>query len=278
MVQFTPRLSAPAANNKYWINTAFGGYNKCITINKSTGAVLPNCTGYAWGRFCEEANILDCKLARTNAENWYGNTADGYKRGKTPKLGAVICWRKGQAGVASDGAGHVGIVEVINDDSIVVSMSAYNGTRWYTRTFAKGSYSYNSLIFQGFIYNPYIIDEPSPKKSIDEIAQEVIDGKWGNGSARWTKLTNAGYTEAEQKQIQAKVNELMADKNALKVGDKIKIVKSGNSRPDGKGNTSYGINWIRYIKKIYKNSAYPYQVGNDTGITGYYKANALKKV
>ena len=35
---------------------------------------------------------------------------------------------------------------------------------------------------------------PEPaKKSNDEIAQEVIDGKWDNGEARKKKLTEAGY-------------------------------------------------------------------------------------
>ena len=32
-----------------------------------------------------------------------------------------------------------------------------------------------------------------PKKSLDEIAQEVISGKWGNGEERKKRLTEAGY-------------------------------------------------------------------------------------
>lgn len=67
--------------------------------------------------------------------------------------------------------------------------------------------------------------------------------------------------------------------DSLKVGDKVKIIGKGNSRKDGKGKTSGGIGYTRYILKIYPNYAYPYQVGNAKGtITGYYKANALKKV
>lgn len=41
------------------------------------------------------------------------------------------------------------------------------------------------------------------KKSIDEIADEVINGKWGNGSERKRKLEAAGYSYA---QVQAAVN------------------------------------------------------------------------
>lgn len=44
------------------------------------------------------------------------------------------------------------------------------------------------------------------KKSVTELAKEVIAGKWGNGSDRKNRLTQAGYDYAT---VQAKVNELM---------------------------------------------------------------------
>lgn len=43
-------------------------------------------------------------------------------------------------------------------------------------------------------------------KSIDDIAKEVIDGKWGNGTLRKEKLTAAGY---DYKVVQKRVNELL---------------------------------------------------------------------
>lgn len=42
-------------------------------------------------------------------------------------------------------------------------------------------------------------------KSLDEIAKEVIKGKWGNGVERRANLINAGYNYA---MVQARVNEL----------------------------------------------------------------------
>ena len=45
------------------------------------------------------------------------------------------------------------------------------------------------------------------KKSVKEIAKEVINGKWGNGSDRKNKLTAAGYNYDE---VQKCVNELLA--------------------------------------------------------------------
>ena len=43
-------------------------------------------------------------------------------------------------------------------------------------------------------------------KSLDEIAKEVLDGKWGNGADRKKRLTQAGY---DYSQVQAKVNALL---------------------------------------------------------------------
>jgi CHAP domain. len=57
---------------------------------------MTNCVGYVWSRFFEIVGSRQ-KLAKGNAENMY-NGKDGYKRGQTPKLGAVACWRKGKAG------------------------------------------------------------------------------------------------------------------------------------------------------------------------------------
>ncbi len=45
-----------------------------------------------------------------------------------------------------------------------------------------------------------------PAKTVEEIAKEVIRGKWGNGQERKKRLTDAGYDYAA---VQKKVNELM---------------------------------------------------------------------
>jgi len=49
--------------------------------------------------------------------------------------------------------------------------------------------------------------EPKPKKTIDELAKEVLAGKWGNGSARKKALTEAGYNYDA---VQDKVDELLS--------------------------------------------------------------------
>ena len=44
------------------------------------------------------------------------------------------------------------------------------------------------------------------KKSIDEVAREVIQGKWSNGAERKKRLTNAGY---DYNEVQKKVNQMI---------------------------------------------------------------------
>lgn len=56
--------------------------------------------------------------------------------------------------------------------------------------------------------------QPAPKKTIDEIAKEVLDGKWGNGNERVKKLKEAGY---DPDAVQKRVNELLAPKKSIDV-------------------------------------------------------------
>lgn len=66
-------------------------------------------------------------------------------------------------------------------------------------------------------------EEPKPqpaysKKSVDELAREVIAGKWGNGSDRKNSLTKAGY---DYDKVQTRVNEILTDKPAKKSIDEL---------------------------------------------------------
>lgn len=161
---FKQRTSAPSGTEKFWTRPEHGGLNLCIQV-RDNGSVIPNCTGYAYGRFLEEAHLSQCRLSRANAENWFGN-ADGYPRGSTPKLGAVMCWRKGSTSTSTDGYGHVAIVEQINPDgSVECSMSNYplEGKplpAWERKTYYPPYNTSTGLTFQGFIYNPALEVDP----------------------------------------------------------------------------------------------------------------------
>lgn len=66
-------------------------------------------------------------------------------------------------------------------------------------------------------------------------------------------------------------------KPTLNVGDTVKIIGTGNGSSYGTSNTAYGLGWTRQILGIYEGRPFPYRVGNSTGTTGFYKANALEK-
>lgn len=57
----------------------------------------------------------------------------------------------------------------------------------------------------------YLAKLESQKKTVSELAQEVLDGKWGNGADRKKKLTEAGY---DYTAVQTEVNKLATKPSA----------------------------------------------------------------
>ena len=117
----------------------------------------------------------------------------------------------------------------------------------------------------------------APAKSVDEVAKDVIAGKYGNYPERKALLEAEGYNYAE---VQSHVDAMLAPapSTGLKVGDRVRIINVGNGSSYGDSNAAYGLGWIRTILKIYEGRPFPYQVGNNTGTTGFYKADALEKI
>lgn len=222
---FTVRTAKPGAGNKCYIRQATGGWNSCIqgSPTDSQCNVLANCVGYANGRFNEiyneitgnrsnKYNTLNC-----NAENFIERARNaGLEVGQTPRAGAIMCWQKGATLSGSDGAGHVAVVERVNSDgSVYTSESGYGSSAFWnqTRYNSNGRWGIGSgYTFRGFIYNPAVKEtqptpQPTPKKSLDEIAKDVIAGKYGNYPERKTRLEAEGYNYS---QVQGRVNEILA--------------------------------------------------------------------
>ena len=84
---------------------------------------------------------------------------------------------------------------------------------------------------------------PAPTlKSIEVVAQEVLDGKWGSGDTRKQKLTAAGYNYDA---VQKKVNEILENKKPysnLKENDYIggNVVRIGQATSNENGNLTGG--------------------------------------
>lgn len=102
--------------------------------------------------------------------------------------------------------------------------------------------------------------QTTKKKSLDTIAKEVKNGKWGNEPQRSKKLKAAGYTAAEIKTIQSKVNALLAKKTTKKTSAKYYTVKKGDTLSkiaEKNGTTVQKIAKLSGIKNV--NKIYPGQ-------------------
>lgn len=255
------RITKPGAADKYYIRKKSGGYSTCIQ-GKPTDEncdVLSNCVGYACGAFNEEHEFgyekyhLNC-----NAENFIERAiASGLSVVKDPVPGGIMVWRRGTLS-NSDGAGHVAICteEIVKgsteaEDYVITSDSSYGGKAFLRikRKRGAGNWGANSkYTYRGCIvpegYKPTPKPEPTPEP------------------------------QPEPKPTPA---------NELKVGDKVKIIATGNGSAYGTSNKAYGLGWTRYITKIYEGKPFPYQVGNkgktdSKNTTGFYAKSALQKI
>lgn len=213
------RTTKPTSGNKFFITKSKGGYSTCIqgSPTDSQCNVLSNCVGYACGRFNEIIGAMKYPSLNCNAENFIERAKNTYglEISSVPTLGGIMVWQKGILS-GNDGAGHVAVVEkIIDSNTIYTSESGYGGSAFWnsTRRNTNGRWGLGSAYtFRGCIVNPAIgkvvapTPTPSAKKSVDEVAKEVIRGEWGNGDERYNRLTNAGYNYNE---VQAKVNELL---------------------------------------------------------------------
>lgn len=283
---FTMRTSKPGAGNKYYIRKAQGGYSNAI-VGKPTDKdcnVLSNCVGYAYGRFNEIGGYGYCKyLAPVNAENFM-QYKGSLKTGMTPKVGAVMVWEG-----AGSHAGHVAIVEKVYDNNHVYTSESGWGSStpfWNQHRYNNnGRWGLSSTYkFLGFIYNPAVKEEvkvviPYEGVSDEELAARVWKGEFGNGQDRKNKLgIRYAAVQALVDKGVGKPAPVAPATPQLSKGDKVKIIGTGNGSSLGNANVAYGIGWNRQIIRVWEGRAYPYQVGNANGTTGFYKADALQKL
>lgn len=134
-----------------------------------------------------------------------------------PKVGDAVVYDWQDSGVGDcRGAGdHIGIVTKAGSTSFTVTEGNMTGGKVGTRTM-----SVNGRYIRGFITPKYAdiaralggatiptdTDPDTTGKSIEEIAKEVIAGKWGSGTDRRNRLQAAGYAYST---VQAKVNEIL---------------------------------------------------------------------
>lgn len=156
---------------------------------------------------------ISCSQLITLAQNmgiWQEN--DGY----IPKSADAVLydWDDSGMGDNTGNPDHIGVVETVNETAGTFIVIEGN----YSNCVKRRTMEINGKYIRGFICPKYdqdpvvAIPEFPTSAWIDEAAQEVIAGKWGNGTDRKENIYNA---------IQNRVNELSPTGNTLKSVDEV---------------------------------------------------------
>lgn len=119
-----------------------------------------------------------------------------------PSVGWLVLydWDDNGSGDNQGSSEHVGVIYKVNKKTFEVIEGNKSDSVSTRKINIDGKY------IRGFIAVKYDTVTPLGKKSIKEVAQEVIKGLWGNGEARKKKLEASGY---DYYKVQKKVNELL---------------------------------------------------------------------
>ena len=176
MANFSPQLVIPAAGNPYYNTKSVGGYSPCALgnpKNRNKGLnVLPNCVGYAVGRFNEigDYGYIKYLAAKGNACDFIDIAKkQGLLITQRPTVGGCMVWKGGEGGY-----GHVAIPELDLGNRFICSESEYYGKQFvvYQRfgsNWADGCYWMGkSYTYLGCITNPAVKEEKDMTKAETE--------------------------------------------------------------------------------------------------------------
>lgn len=121
---------------------------------------------------------------------------------RVPNVGDIVFydWNDNGIGDCKGHADHTGIVESVTGKTFIVIEGNYQDS------VKRRVLTVNQKYLRGFGVPNYTTGVVNTKKSVEEIAREVIAGKWGNGSTRKKNLVDAGYDYAL---VQNAVNKIL---------------------------------------------------------------------
>lgn len=149
---------------------------------------------------------------------WYTNYVSSSVREKYPcwiaewssrctYKGSYVMWQNSTARVAGSGTGDIDHDFSYVDFPAIIKAGGYNGYKKQDTKPSKPS------------------KPTTKKKTVEELAQEVIAGKWSAGEERKKKLTAAGY---DYSAVQSRVNELMKQYQSKSIDEIALEVIRGN--------------------------------------------------
>ena len=202
-------------------------------------------TGLAGIFPCVECSCENMITLAKKAGIWVEN--DAY----VPSTGDVILydWDDSGSGDCTGWSDHVGIVVSVSGSMINVIECNKNNTVGYRNIAVNGRY------IRGYITPKYksAVTPTAGKKTVAEVAKEVISGVWGNGDARKTALSNAGYNYDE---VQAAVNKLLKGetvtpaKSVAEIAQEVINGKWGNGEDRKSRLTAAGYDYSEVQQKV----------------------------
>lgn len=123
-----------------------------------------------------------------------------------PKIGDQIFFTKNGK---SSGCYHTGIVYNVDSEYFYTIEGNTSNANTVVRNgggVAKKKYKISS--YSGKVLFGHPKYENAPKKSIEQVAKEVMTGKWGNGEERKKRLTEGGYDYEEVRKMVNKLCEI----------------------------------------------------------------------
>ena len=180
---------------------------------------------------------------------WVEN--DAYK----PKTGDVIFydWQDSGSGDNVGSSDHVGYVDSCDGVNIV----AIEGNK--NNAVERRTLKVNSRYIRGFGVPKYNTESANTnannnKKSVEEVAREVIAGLWSTGEERKTRLANAGY---DYNAVQSRVNAILSGSNTQKksvaeVAKEVLAGKWGNGEDRKNRLTNAGYNYAEVQNAVNK--------------------------
>lgn len=187
---------------------------------------------------------------------------DAYK----PEPGDVVFydWDDNGVGDNKGASDHVGIVEkVVGTTITVIEGNCSNSVK-------RREIQVNGRYIRGYGLPDFekkaTKEESSAKLSTEEIAKKVINGDYGDGAARKSKLEAEGYNYAT---VQAKVNEILrsgststpSKKETYAIGDKVKVNGYIYAYGSGKGNKIKKNNETMYVVGLVDSKTYAFSIG-----------------
>ena len=122
-------------------------------------------------------------------------------------IGVEMCCRKGSKGWYFEQATINSTIGLVKELMKKYNIPAENVLRHYDITGKKCPEPYVTNTAAWNSFKAALVDSKAvEKKTVEQLAKEVIAGKWGNGAERKKRLTAAGY---DYKTVQNKVNQLL---------------------------------------------------------------------